>query len=81
MHITKRTAIPILAVLLAVVAARFGVVVTAFASALAALGLVVGLMGYSAFVALRNWQLDKLPRRRPAPPHAVEPRDETRRAA
>ena len=90
MRITKGAAIVVFAGAFAVLAGTLGPLVAAYASALAGLGLVVGIMGYSAFIAVRNWRLDNLPRRHPAPPQAVEPREapravepseETRRAA
>jgi len=81
MRITKRTAIVLFGGAFAVLAGTLGPLVAAYVSAFAGLGLVIGIIGYAAFIALRSWQLEKLPRRHPALPQAVEPGEETRRAA
>jgi hypothetical protein len=81
MHITKRTAIVLFVVAFTALAGAFGLLVAAYVSTFAALSLVIAMIGYSAFVALRNWGLGKLPSRHTRPPEAVEPSEERRRAA
>jgi hypothetical protein len=46
---------------LAVLVIILGPLALAYVAAFAGMGLMAGVMGYSAFVALRNWQLEKLP--------------------
>jgi len=46
---------------LALLVITLGPMALVYVAAFAGMGLMGGLMGYSVFIAERNWQLDKLP--------------------
>ena len=78
MQVNKRAVILLFAVAFVVVAAMASPLIAAYVSAFLGLTVVLGLMGYSAFVWLRNWRLE-LPGRHREAPKAEEPIE--RRAA
>ena len=67
MQISKRTGAYLFVALFALVAAVASPLIAAYLSAFLGLTVVLGLMGYTAFVALRNWRLEVPSRHREAP--------------
>lgn len=67
MQVTKRTVALLFVAVLAVVATAVSPLIAAYVSAFLGLTIVIGLMGYAAFVALRNWRLEVPSRHREQP--------------
>jgi hypothetical protein len=61
MRVGIRTVIVTYALALAVLVIALGPARFAYVAAFAGMAVMAGVMAHSTFVALRNWQLDKLP--------------------